>query len=319
MRWSSWVGRLLAAGVALAAATSGAAPARSSPKPIAEYGSISVGHPGSGFLINGVPMPRGEEWVITAPNHRWGTQETIDALIHCIERIHHQFPGSPPVMLGSISARRGGRIPPHQTHRTGRDADVYFFRKPGANWAAAATREDIDLPRTWGLLRCFITETDVDHILIDRKPQQWLKEYALQSGEPASWVEGLFSDTSARASTAVRYAPGHVAHMHVRFVSPIARRLGVALYDRLEREGYIKPAYITVQHTVRQGETLSEIAQKYHTPLNAIKRQNRLKSTNLTPGQKLSIRQRATVRDARTPVTVPRRRLPPDVASGSPT
>jgi hypothetical protein len=255
-------------------------------------------------------MPRGRQWVITAPTHRWGTQETIDALIHCIERVHSQFLGSPPVMLGSISARRGGKLAPHQTHRTGRDADVYFFRKPGANWAQAATREDIDLPRTWMLLRCFITETDVDHVLIDRNVQHWVKEHALQSGEPASWVEGLFSGTSARASTAVRHAPGHVAHMHVRFVSPIARRLGIELYDRLEREGYIKSGYITVGHTVQNGETLSAIARKYRTSLKAIQRQNRLKSSRVVPGQKLSIR-RARVRDAQAPVVVPRRRLAP--------
>jgi hypothetical protein len=280
---------------------------------IADYGSISVGHPSAGFLINGVPMPRGTQWVVTAPRHRWGTQETIDALILCIERVHRQFPGSPPVMLGSISARGGGRLPPHKTHRTGRDADVYFFRKPGANWAQAATREDIDLPRTWALLRCFITETDVDHILIDRNPQQWIKEYALQLGEPASWVESLFSDTSEQASTAVRYAPGHVAHMHVRFVSPIARRLGVALYDRLERQGYIKGSNIALEHTVRHGETLGEIAKKYQTSPKAIQRRSGLKSTRLTPGQKLRVLQRVRVRDAKTPVTVPPRRLPPVV------
>jgi murein endopeptidase len=311
MRWCSLVGGLLAAGIASVATTSSAAAKRVPPKPIAEYGSISVGHPGAGLLINAVPMPQDTRWVITAPSHRWGTQETIEALTHCIERIHQQFPGTPPVMLGSISARRGGKLPPHQTHRTGRDADVYFFRKPGANWAQAATREDIDLPRTWALLRCFITDTDVDHVLLDRKVQQWIKEHALKSGDPASWVKGLFSDTTAHASTAVRYAPGHVAHMHVRFVSPIARRLGVALYDRLAREGFIKASYIRVKHSVRDGETLSGIAKQYQTSLEAIQRQNRLKSARVKPGQKLSIR-RPRVRDAKTPVTVPPRRLPPD-------
>jgi hypothetical protein len=320
MRWRDWIFRVtagkvrrirFAACVALLLTTSLGAAQGSPKKPIADYGSISVGHPASGFLVNGVAMPESKEWVITAPQHRWGTQETVDALAHCIKKVHRAFPQSPPVMLGSISAQKGGKIPPHNTHRTGRDADVYFFRKPGANWIKAAKRDDIDLPRTWALLRCFITDTDLDHVLIDRHVQPWLKEYALKSKEPAAWVQSLFSATTAHASTAVRHAPGHEAHMHVRFVSANARRLGVALYDRLEREGYVKSGYVTVRHKVRRKETLSSIAKRYGTSAKAIQRQNGLKSTLIRPGQKLAVPTRERIRDAKAPVVVPPRRLPP--------
>jgi hypothetical protein len=141
-------------------------------------------------------------------------------------------------------ASGGGKIAPHDSHRTGRDVDVYFFRQPGSQWNVAATQGDIDYERTWALLRCFVTDCDVDFVLIDRAVQAWLESHALRAGEPAVWVR-LFHDGDGGATrrgnhAVVRHAPGHVAHMHVRFVSPEARRLGVELYERLAREGYIR-------------------------------------------------------------------------------
>src|SRR5688572_14200027 len=171
-------------------------------KPLSSYGSISVGHPDVGFLVNGVPLPAAPYWRATAPSHAFGTREAVDELGHCVRRVRARFADTPPVMIGSLSKRGGGAVPPHKSHRTGRDADVYFYRKPGAKWFEAARERDIDLPRTWALLRCFVSETDIDFVLIDRKVQGWLERYALRSGEPRAWVQSLFRDGPGRARAA---------------------------------------------------------------------------------------------------------------------
>jgi membrane-bound lytic murein transglycosylase D len=49
-------------------------------------------------------------------------------------------------------------------------------------------------------------------------------------------------------------------------------------------------------HTVKRGENLSEIADKYDMSLNEIKKQNRLKSTRLQAGQKLKVNTWVTTR-----------------------
>src|SRR5690606_7867121 len=159
-----------------------------------------------------------DRWVLTVPSHGYGTEESVAQLSHCIRAVHAEVPESPPVMLGSLSAQEGGRLPPHKSHRTGRDADVYFFRKPGAQWSKAATADDIDLPRSWALLRCFVTDTDVEMVLIDRKVQKWIEAYARSIGEPEEWLDSLFYDVPGTKSAVIRHVPGHVAHMHVRFV-----------------------------------------------------------------------------------------------------
>ena len=121
-------------------------------KPIGSYGPISVGHPSAGFLVNGARMPAGDDWVLTAPKHVYATTESVEQLSRCLSRVRAQHPGSPPVRLGSLSGKGGGKIPPHDSHRTGRDADVYFFRQPGATWHEAATRQDTRSPAHLGAL-----------------------------------------------------------------------------------------------------------------------------------------------------------------------
>lgn len=277
---------------------------------LAALGSLSVGKPNTGYLVNAVRMPNDPDWVLTAPDHGYGTRESVEQLQHCLHRVHELYPGSPAVMLGSISAPHGGHLPPHKSHRTGRDADVYFFRAPDAVWNRPATRADLDLPRTWALLKCFVTEADVDLVLIDHKIQGWLEEYALSSGEPEEWVHSLFHDRRGALLAPVRHEPGHVAHMHVRFVSPNARRQGARYYDRLVASGLVKQGVAPLQHTVAKGDTLIGISKRYRIPVEAIRANNSLKSTTIRLGQVLMVQRAVELEGARDPVWVPPRRVP---------
>jgi LysM repeat protein len=293
-------------------AVSPAPTTRRVPPDLATLGSLSVGHPSAGFLVNAVAMPRSTNWTLTVPDHSFGTRETVAGLARCIDHVHVRFAGSAAVMLGSISGQFGGKIAPHKSHRTGRDADVYFFRQPGAQWVKAATVDDIDLPRTWELLKCFVSETDVDMVLIDRRVQAWLETYALKAGEPATWVQAIFHDDPATHRLAVvRHEPGHVAHMHVRFVSAESRRAALKVYDRLVAAGVVLPEMQAIQHAVKKGETLSQIARTYGIEVSHIRDLNGLSGSLIRPGQKLTIRRAQEVRGARDPVLVPPRLAPP--------
>jgi LysM repeat protein len=280
--------------------------------PMQSIGSISVGHPHHGFLINGVRMPKGEHWILGAPGFAWGTDETIAALMHCARRLHEQFPDAPKLRIGAISKKGGGPFPPHKSHRTGRDADVHFVltHRTPKKWYEAATAENLDRERTWALLRLVITETDVEMVLIDRSVQALLEEYALKIGEDPAWVADLFHG-SPGSSSLIKHVPGHTGHMHIRFVSPIARRRGVAAYDRLVQQGHVVPPSKRVEHEVVQGDTLSEIAAQYGTSVEELQKTNGLDSTVIKLGQKLTITERVDIKGARDPVVVPKRRLPP--------
>jgi LysM repeat protein len=304
------------------------APKRAEPAPssrpktsLATLGSISVGRPDAGVLVNGVRMPPAPDWVVTAPDHAYGTEETVEQLGRCVRKVRASFAGSPRVMLGSISKQNGGYVAPHKSHRSGRDADVYFFRRPGAKWFEAATRDDLDLPRTWALLRCFVSEADVDLVLIDRRVQGWLEDYALRRGESRAWVASLFHDgvgpdgRRGPARAVVRDAPGHVAHMHVRFVSARSRQRAITYYDRLVAAGRIAGGAQSVKHKVKPGETLGGLAKKYKTSVRELLRLNALGSTRIHAGQELEVSRKSTPRrGVKDPIRVPPRRVPPRAA-----
>lgn len=294
---------------------------RPSPETVARLtrlGAMSVGLPNTGVLVNGVRMPDGEDWVLSVPSHGYGTEETVRQLGQCITATRHAFPDSPRVMLGSLSAASGGKLPPHKSHRTGRDADVYFFRKPGAQWSKAATRQDIDLPRTWALLRCFVTQTDVDMVLIDRKVQVWLQTYALSIGEPPEWIEELFHDKPHTKSAVVRHVPGHVAHMHVRFVSASARRLGAKHYQELVSAGLLRERVEETRHTVAKGDTLLGLAKRYKISVGEIQSLNRLKGSVIRLGQVLLVKQGVPIEGVDAPVWGHGRVLPPEPCEPGP-
>lgn len=280
---------------------------------VASLGSFSVGHAHTGFLVNGVRMPSGDEWTVGVPQHAWGTEETVANLIYCIRQVAAAFPNTPRVILGSLSPEHGGPAPPHKSHRTGRDVDIYLYRLPGFGdrWNKTATAEDLDRARTWALMRAFITETDIDFILLDKKIQALIEDYALSLGEDAHWIEELFHGNGKPYSAVIKHVPGHGAHMHVRFVSAAARERARRSYDRLVQQGRIEPPRRSVEHEVVRGDTLIGIARHYGTKVDAIVANNKLTSALIRIGQKLVITQREDVRGARDRVFVPPRHLPP--------
>ena len=281
-------------------------------------GSLSVGHPHAGFLINGVRMPEGPHWSIGLPREAYGTDETIQNLVHCIGRVNEQFPGTPRIVIGTISAERGGALPPHKSHRTGRDADVALYYIDGKwHWNQPAGPDNLDRARSWALLRAVITETDVEFVLVDRAVQALLEEYALSIGEEPAWIHEIFHGTDPNTGPLVKHVPGHTAHMHIRFVSPLARERGRLAYDQLVEQGHVQTPWREIEHTVVAGETLTGLARTYGTRVDAIRDANRLESEEIQVGQELRIKQREDIRGARDPIVVPARKVPGTTPAGA--
>ena len=81
---------------------------------------------------------------------------------------------SAPARLSHIGNQDGGYLRPHHSHQSGRDADVGYYYKGGPRSFVRASEENLDLPRTWALVKAAIKETTVEMILIDRSVQRIL-------------------------------------------------------------------------------------------------------------------------------------------------
>jgi penicillin-insensitive murein endopeptidase len=265
--------------------------------------------------LNSVALDSANGIEVVDPAHAWGTQETVDFVKAGVAVVRAQFPNTPTLYVGHLSARNGGPLAPHLSHQSGRDVDSGYYYLDGARWYAPATAENLDAPRTWALIRALTGESDVEMILIDRSVQPILRQYALRAGEPSEWVEELFQGVPGKVPPLIRHAAGHRTHMHIRFYNPIAQETGRRLYPLLLKQRLLDPPVYFVRHRAKRGETLARIARRYGTSVEAIVRANNLRSTRIREGHDYRIPRAGPVRWVSRQLEFPPRRRPPKHAS----
>jgi murein endopeptidase len=272
-------------------------------------GSLSIGTPDGGALINGVQMPDGPLWHVRNPREAWGTSETIQYLQAAIETVEKAHPGSPPLCIGDVSRREGGHLKRHRSHQAGRDVDVglYYASGKSADFRNGSPSQ-LDLPRCWALVRALITETDVEWIFVDRSIQRALFDHALKNGENREWLERILQIARGRRDATVRHLRGHKNHFHVRFFNPRAQEWARLAYPYLAEAGLAPPAVVV--HLARNGDTLSTIAHRYGSRVSAIRAANGLSSNRIRAGRRYRVPVRG-IAPRVSPVVVPPRRLPP--------
>ena len=280
-------------------------------------GSVSLGQTNRGALFNGVQMPDGPYWKVVNPRQTWGTRETVEAIEHSITRLNEEFPDTQPLYVGDISEKHGGHIAPHISHQAGRDVDLGYYYSVPNQWYVRADGSNLDIPRTWAFTKILVTESDVEHIFMDRKIQKVLKEYALQQGEDPAWLDSLFGGPLSHQRPLIMHEDGHDTHMHVRFYNRIAQESGRRLYRMMIAHHMIKPPTYYVHYKVKRGDNLGRIAKRYHVKIKAIKRANGLHSSRIIAGRTYKIPQRGGVTAPRSAIVIPPRRLPPPTGSGT--
>jgi penicillin-insensitive murein endopeptidase len=279
----------------------------------ADLGPLSIGSPDAGLLVNPLPFPEGPYWKVRNPLESYGTAETIGSIVTAIEAVEARFPGSPRVVIGDISRPDGGRLNRHRSHQAGRDADIGFYYAAGeARDFAVARKADLDLPRTWALVRALVTETDVDRIFVDRSLIAVLYAYARdEEKEDVEWLRDVFGRLGDGRKGIIQHERRHKNHLHVRFFNPQAQEHGRIVYPELVREGVVPPPQI--RHRVARGETLGHLAARYGTSVAAIRAANGLRSSRLRAGRSYLIPIRRVPAESQ-PLVVPPRRLPPSLA-----
>lgn len=278
---------------------------------VTSLGSLSIGSPNAGILVNPVSMPEGPYWQVSPTAELWGTEETIAAVETVLSKVHEVYPDAPPILVGDISDADGGRLKRHLSHQSGRDIDFGFFFKSGQPASlVAGTAANLDLPRNWAFVRALVTETDVEAIFLDTRVQRLLYQYALSISEDKEWLDRVFRFPRGYTGAIISHERGHRNHYHVRFYNPVAQELGRRAHPILVQYGVLPPPVYTVRHVVRPGQTMGHLASRYGTSVRAIKQANGMTSTLLRAGRAYRIPVK-TAAPRSEPIAVPPRLLPP--------
>lgn len=204
------------------------------PTPLAPGQRGSVGVPHLGVQTNAVELPfRGDGFERFRPrgkNH-WGVPRLVSLIQDAAAHVQRRFSGGPPLVVGDLSARSGGKIPGHNSHRTGRDVDFLYYvttpagiptRAPGFFGHSSDALAEIDsrgqylrldVPRQWELFKYLLSREDVgvQFLFVSRDIEAMLIDYALARHEPIDLVY--------RAQTVLlepKDSLPHSDHVHVR-------------------------------------------------------------------------------------------------------
>ncbi len=204
------------------------------PNPLAPNIQGSVGVPHYGVQTGAVELPRQGSGYVRyrrhSPNY-WGQPRLVRTIERAAEAIATERPGGHPLVVGDLSARRGGKIPRHNSHRTGRDVDFLWyvttpagapttvpgFIEIGADGLGRDKRTGryyrLDIPRQWLLVKTLLTdaEAEVQWIFASRNVEALIISYALATETDLNLIW--------HAQTVLlqpRDAQNHSDHFHVR-------------------------------------------------------------------------------------------------------
>jgi penicillin-insensitive murein DD-endopeptidase len=184
----------------------------------------------------------------------WGQPSLVSAVQVAAERVQQALPGGGPLVVGDLSARGGGKVTRHATHRSGRDVDLlwYVTTPDGAaleNSRFVALGPDglgrdpnvdggyvrLDVAREWLLVKSLLSseaeldaeKIDVQWMFVSRAVEALLIDYAIASAEDPELIwraENVLQEPTD--------ALPHDDHLHLRIAcSPEASVQGCASGD----------------------------------------------------------------------------------------
>ena len=171
------------------------------PNPLAPALSGSIGVPHKGVQTGAVELPvKGpgfRRFRPRSPNY-WGNARLVSAVQNAAAKVLAQSPDAPPLVVGDLSARWGGKLSGHNSHRTGRDVDLLWYfttpagvpvQSPGfvhvesdglAKVFETGEYVRLDVPRQWQLFRELLLDQNalVQWMFVSREVEALLVEYA---------------------------------------------------------------------------------------------------------------------------------------------
>lgn len=190
----------------------------------------SIGRPQRGALSNGVQLPRSGQYYRRRPEWAYGAQHVVDHTLAAIAEVNRQHPKVHRLAIGDLSAPKGGTLPGHGSHQSGRDIDLglYYRTVPDGypDEFVSISRAKLDAAATWTLVQALYeaskTPGGPEMVFLDYEVQRALYEHARKDGVAKATLKKIFQypDGKWAQDRLVQHVPKHDDHIHVRFECP---------------------------------------------------------------------------------------------------
>lgn len=181
----------------------------------------SVGAPSGGSLERGLQLPESELYERIFPDLQYGSSHTIEHLQRGVAMFRQRYDYAGVLVVANLSRPAGGPLPPHQSHQSGRDVDIWLPALKGTYQAKhlktdrKPRRAEINWFAAWGLVESLLATGEVKYVFLDRSLLPTLHAAAIEMGAPPELLAKIQLDPAQGAP--VRHAAAHTGHFHVRF------------------------------------------------------------------------------------------------------
>jgi LysM repeat protein len=190
----------------------------------------SIGRPQRGSLTNGVQLPRSAQYYRRRPEWAYGAQHVVDHTLSVIAEVNRAHPKVHRLAIGDISSPKGGILPGHGSHQSGRDIDLglYYLATPAKypDEFVSVDHAKLDAAATWTLVEALWEASRLpggpELVFLDYDVQGALYKHARKLGVSKSTLKKIFQypDGKWAQGRLVQHVAKHDDHIHVRFECP---------------------------------------------------------------------------------------------------
>ena len=185
-------------------------------------GQGSFGSSSGGYLFDAVSLPSVAGLTVRDQDRAWGTKRVVRLLEAAAADLKARWPYAPDLYVGDLSHKKGGYMPPHRSHQSGRDADLSYFHRGNVPLRGFMPMDEeiFDAAKNWHFFKVLIDTRQVHYIFVDYDLQKILYEYALSIGYTPDDLATVLQYPQGHGAMRgiIRHEPGHDDHFHIRFV-----------------------------------------------------------------------------------------------------